>query len=59
MITAKQAVRACLLTQFLTRAKLKIIIFRYYPDTKFIYIETEGKQKIKLQVNEYGKFRYI
>ena len=59
MITTNQALRACLLSQFFTRVKLKIIIFRYFSKTKLLYIETEGSQKIKIEINEKGKFRYV
>ena len=39
MITAKQAVKACILAQFLTRAGLSITTFRYYRHIKSIFIE--------------------
>lgn len=37
MITAKQAIKACILAQFLTDAGLGITTFRYYSGREIIF----------------------
>ncbi|HHP7230922.1 MAG TPA: hypothetical protein ACFCUY_08695 [Xenococcaceae cyanobacterium] len=58
MITAKQAVKACILAQFLTRKGLQIVVFQYYPRQRLIIIETQTDRRIRVEINELGKFRY-
>lgn len=58
MITAKQAVKACILAQFLTRKGLHIRVFQYSARQKLIIIETEADRRIRVEVNERGRFRY-
>ncbi len=59
MITARQAVKACILAQYLTRGLLPVIVFRYYRARKFVYIEAGYEEKIRIKVFEDGEFIYV
>ena len=60
MITAKQAVRACILSEFLTSKSLPIRVFRYMETDRLIRIEAGFRTKqIKIVINEAGKFKYV
>ncbi len=59
MITAKQAVKACILAQFLTRAGLSITTFRYYRHIKSIFIEIAYNGEIAVLIDEQGDFTNV
>jgi hypothetical protein len=59
MITAKQAVKACILAQFLTSKGLQIRVFQYSRRQRLIIIETEADRRIMAEINQAGKFRYV
>jgi hypothetical protein len=59
MITAKQAVKACILAQFLTRKGLQILVFQYFPRQRLVLIETQPNRKITVEINAQGRFRYV
>ena len=63
IMTNEQAIRACILAQFLTNTlKLKIVLFLYYEDRETIYIQTlpaKNARSIKLIINNNGKFKYL
>ncbi|MDJ0591275.1 MAG: hypothetical protein QNJ72_14970 [Pleurocapsa sp. MO_226.B13] len=54
MITAKQAVKACILAQFLTGAGLTITSFRYYQGKEIIFIECGYGGEIGLEIDNQG-----
>ncbi|WP_319422364.1 DUF6888 family protein [Pleurocapsa sp. FMAR1] len=60
MITAKQALKACILSEFLTSKGLPIRVFRYLEAEKLIRIEAGFRDKqIRIVINENGKAKYI
>lgn len=59
MPTAKQAIKAAILCQYITRSLLPIIVFRYYRVAKVIYIEAGFDREIKIKINEDGDFIYV
>ena len=59
MIKAKQAVKACILAQFLTTAGLNITTFRYYRGRKQIFIEVGYNGEIAILINEDGEFTNV
>jgi hypothetical protein len=59
MITTRQAMKACILAQFLTNKGLQISVFQYFPRRKLIVIETLGERKIRTLINEDGRFKYV
>lgn len=59
MITARQAVKAAILCQYITRGLLPITVFRYYRIARIIYIEAGFNREIKITINEQGEFKYV
>ncbi len=59
MITSKQAVKACILAQFLTGAGLTITTFRYYRGRKSIFIEVGYNGEIAILIDEQGEFTNV
>ena len=60
MITPQQSTKACILSIFLTRKGLPIRVFRYSPTNKIIRIEAGfTNRRVKLEINEYGRYRYV
>ena len=59
MIIAKQAVKACVLAQFITSAGLVITTFRYYRGRKSIFIEVGYNGEIAVLINEQGDFEIV
>ena len=59
MPTAQQAIKAAILSQYITRGLLPIIIFRYYRVAKIIYIVAGYDEDIKIAINEQGDFTYV
>jgi hypothetical protein len=60
MITAKQAIRACILAEFLTSKSLPIRVFQYLEAEKLIQVEAGARtRQIKIVINEGGKFKYV
>ncbi len=59
MVATKQAIKACILAQFLTRKGLQIRVFQYSTKQKLIVIETQADRKIKVVINEQGRFKYV
>lgn len=60
MITAEQAIKACILAQFLTSKVMPIRVFRYLEDERMIRIEAGYRDKqIRIVINERGKARYV
>ena len=60
MPTSEQAIRACVLAEFLTSKSLPIRVFKYLNVDRLIRIEAGFKQKqIKIIINEYGRFKYV
>ena len=60
MITSKQAVKACYLSEFLTSKGLPIRTFKYSESNRLITIEAGFRdKKIKLVINENGRFKYV
>ncbi|MGL5941899.1 MAG: DUF6888 family protein [Waterburya sp.] len=60
MITEKQAVRACILAEFLTSKALPIRVFRYLETERLIRVEAGFRtRQIKIVINEKGKFKYV
>ena len=59
MISNEQAVKACVIAQFLTSKGLEIVIFQYSPRRRVIYIETSADRKIKTLINEEGRYKHI
>lgn len=60
MITNKQAVRACILCEFLTAKGMPIRVFQYIEEDELIRIEAGFRNRqIKIVVNGNGKFKYV
>lgn len=59
MITEKQALKACYIAQFLTSKGLQIRVFQYSARVRLIIIETQADRKIRAEINERGRFRYV
>ena len=60
MITAKQAVKACILAEFLTAKSLAIRVFRYLEAERLIRVEAGSRtRQIRIVINEQGKFKYV
>ena len=60
MITAKQALKACILSEFLTSKGLPIRVFKYLEAQRLIRIEAGFTAKqIKMIINENGKAKYV
>ncbi|MGB5636742.1 MAG: hypothetical protein WBM44_30265 [Waterburya sp.] len=59
MITAKQAIKAAILCQYLTEAKLPITTFRYYPSKEIIFIEVGYNGEIGVEIDKIGEFKYV
>ncbi len=59
MPTAKQAIKAAILCQYITRGLLPITIFRYYRVAKIIYIVAGYDKEIKIVINHQGDFTYV
>ena len=58
--TASQAIRACILAQFLTKKSYLITVFEYLQLEKLIRIKAVSRTgQIKIVVNELGKFKYV
>ena len=58
-MTAQQAIRACILSEFFTSKGLPIRVFKYMEEERLIRIEAGFKtKKIKIVINERGKFKY-
>lgn len=58
MITEKQAVKACILCQDLSRGYRPIYLFRYDPKEKYIYILAGEEETIAIKIFEDG-WRFI
>jgi hypothetical protein len=56
LITQQQAIKACILAQFLTRVGLAITTFRYYRVRKIIFLEVGYNGEIAVEINERGDF---
>jgi hypothetical protein len=60
LITPKQALRACILAEFLTSKSLPIRVFRYLKGEKLIRVEAGFRtRQIRIVINEEGKFKYV
>jgi hypothetical protein len=60
MITAKQAIKACILAEFLTSKALPVRVFRYSEADELIRIEAGFRDKqIRIVINEFGKAKYV
>ena len=59
MITARQAVKACILAQFITSAGLTITTFRYYRGRKSIFIEVGYNGEIAVLIDEQGEITNV
>ncbi len=59
MITAKQAVKACILAQFITTTGLPITTFRYYRGRKKLFIEVGYNGEIAILIDEQGDFTNV
>lgn len=59
MITAKQAIKACILCQDLSRGYKPIYLFRYDPKEKYIYILAGEEETIAIKIFEDGNWRFI
>lgn len=60
MITDKQAIKACILTEFLTSKGLPIRVFQYLEAERLIRIEAGFRNKqIRIVINEIGKAKYV
>ena len=60
MITAKQAIKACILSEFLISKGLPIRVFRYSQAERLIRIEAGSQaRQIRIIINEYGKAKYV
>ncbi len=60
MPTSEQAIRACVLAEFLTTKNLPIRRFKYLKADKLIRIEAGFREKqIRIIINEYGRFKYV
>jgi hypothetical protein len=57
MITAKQAVRACILAQYLSNGFKTIDLFRYDPVERYIYILSGDE--IEIKIFEDGNWRFL
>lgn len=57
MITAKQAIKACILCQDLSRGYIPIYLFRYDPKEKYIFIL--AGETIEIVVFEDGNWEFI
>ena len=59
MIRAKQAFKACILSDFLTSKGLHVRVFKYLEE-KVIRIEAGFRDKqIKIIINDIGKAKYV
>lgn len=60
MITAKQAIKVCILSDFLTSKGLPIRVFKYSEVDKLIRIEAGFRDKqIRMVINQNGRFKYV
>lgn len=59
MITAKQALKACILCQDLSRGYRPIYLFRYNPKERYIYILAGEDEGIDLKIFEDGQWRFV
>jgi hypothetical protein len=57
LITAKQATKACILCQDLSRGYIAIYLFRYDPKEKYIFIL--AGETIEIVVFEDGNWEFI
>lgn len=58
MITANQAIKACILCQDLSRGYKLIYLFRYDQKERYIYILTGEEETIAIKIFEEG-WRFI
>jgi hypothetical protein len=60
VITAKQAVKACILAEFLTSKSFPIRVFQYLEAENLIRVEAGFRtRQIRIVINEEGKFKYV
>ena len=60
MITARQAIKACILSEFLISKGLPIRVFRYSETERLIRIEAGFSFKqIRIVINDKGKAKYV
>ncbi len=59
MISNEQAVKACIIAQFLTDARLIITSFRYYQGKEIIFIECGIGGEIGLEINTQGDVKIV
>lgn len=59
MITEAQALKACILAQFLTSLNKPITTFRYYQFKKTIFIEVGYNGEITMEIDPEGEFNYV
>ena len=60
MISNEQALKACVLVQFLTSKGLPIRVFQYSEAEELIRIEAGlGDRQIKIVINKRGKAKYV
>ena len=60
MISPQQSMKACILSIFLTRKGLPIRVFQYSETDKLIRIEAGFRNRqVKLEINDYGRYRYV
>ena len=60
MISNEQALKACVLVQFLTSKGLPIRVFRYSEAEELIRIEAGFRDRqIKIVINKTGKAKYV
>lgn len=60
MMTSGQAIRACVMADFLTTKGLPVRVFKYIETDRLIRIEAGFRSKeIKLVINEKGLCKYV